>query len=420
MDESAITSYNDVLDELMGLDNELVNTCNVLDNKKNSTLNASSINLEEIMNRRPLKDIIDDRENDIATLMVFIKDIIASTVDKLNETINFLKNELDEKNLLIRALIFQNANNMNGVDIGLLESDISPQAQSSHDTSSEKDQVNCGLYRLVDYDETINEDSMEDVNSFTDDTLYSQPLNSTDTTNRNDITTSSSSSSEYEKNGRHKYSNIFTWERHSSGIASKILDRMGYQGNGLGKQENGITETITIKNSYRFEKKGPTKRKIFYILSDSMMNGIDEKRISNNKIEVKVECHGGCTVERMFTHLDTLVKYKPDYVLLHVGTNNCTNSTSDEMLRELKHLKEHIQLILPSTRIYISSPTVRTDNNKANIIIKNVNIKLKKLGYILLDNSNIRDYHLGKKGLHFNNNGTKQMARNIISFIKRL
>ena len=407
----------------MGLENELVNTCNVFGNKKNSTLNASSINLEDIINRHPLKDIIDDRENDIATLMVFIKDIIALTVDKLYVTINILKNELDEKNLLIRALTFQNANNLNGVDIGLIERENSPQAQptnvaqSSEDATPEELQENYGSYRLVDKDETIDEDSMEDLNSFTYDTLYSQPFSSTDTTNRNDITTSSS---EYVNNGRHKYSNIFTWERHSSGIASKIIDRMGYHGNGLGKEENGITEPITIKNSYRFEKKGPTKRKTFYILSDSMMNGMDENRLSNKIIEVKVECHGGCMIEHMFTHVDTMVKYKPDYVLLHVGTNNCTNSTSDEILKELKHLKEFIQLILPSTRMYISPPTVRTDNNKANTIIKNVNIKLRKLGYILLDNSNIRDYHLGKKGLHLDNYGTKQMARNIISFIKQL
>ena len=77
-------------------------------------------------------------------------------------------------------------------------------------------------------------------------------------------------------------------------------------------KENGITEPITIKNSYRFEKKGPTKRKTFYILSDSMMNGMDENRLSNNNIEVKVECHGGCMIEHMFTHVDMMVKYKPD------------------------------------------------------------------------------------------------------------
>ena len=38
---------------------------------------------------------------------------------------------------------------------------------------------------------------------------------------------------------------------------------------------------------------------------------------------------------------------------------------------------------------------------------------------MLLDNSNIIEYDLGKKGLHFNRHGTKKMAGNIISLIKR-
>ena len=39
----------------------------------------------------------------------------------------------------------------------------------------------------------------------------------------------------------------FAWEKHSSGIAMKIMIKMGYKGKGLGKTENGITETIKIK-----------------------------------------------------------------------------------------------------------------------------------------------------------------------------
>ena len=39
----------------------------------------------------------------------------------------------------------------------------------------------------------------------------------------------------------------FAWEKHSSGVATKIMNKMGYKGKGLGKRENGITETIKIK-----------------------------------------------------------------------------------------------------------------------------------------------------------------------------
>ena len=37
-----------------------------------------------------------------------------------------------------------------------------------------------------------------------------------------------------------------------------------------------------------------------------------------------------------------------------------------------------------------------------------------------MDNSNIFEFHLGKRGLHFNDHGIRKMASNIISLIKRL
>ena len=44
-----------------------------------------------------------------------------------------------------------------------------------------------------------------------------------------------------------KLADKFTWEKHSSGFASKMLNKMGYKdGKGLGKEENGIKEPIEI------------------------------------------------------------------------------------------------------------------------------------------------------------------------------
>ena len=220
-----------------------------------------------------------------------------------------------------------------------------------------------------------------------------------------------------------EYNERFAWLRSSSGIASKIMTHMGYRGKGLGKSENGIREAITVKPRVPRVKsrREPPKRKTLYILSDSMLNGIDEKRLTGNKYcDVIIQCHGGCTIECMYSHLDTVMERKPEFVLLHVGTNNCVNRTSDEVLKDLKRLKEYIERVLKSTKVYISLPTVRTDNTRANNIIRNLNIKLKKLNYTLLDNCNINEHHLGKKGLHFNNHGTRKMASNIISLIKSL
>ena len=135
---------------------------------------------------------------------------------------------------------------------------------------------------------------------------------------------------------------------------------------------------------------------------------------------MKVICHGGCTIECMYTHVPSALQFKPKYIVLNVSTNDSVWKTSDEILRELSNLKMHIENALPSCEVIISLPTVRTDDKKANQILRNLIMKLKRSEHRLLDNSNIKAYHLDKKGLHLNNYGTRKIASNIISLIKRL
>ena len=53
------------------------------------------------------------------------KNVLSSTIDKLYKTIGFLQNEIEEKNLFIKTLIFSNANGGGKVDMELiLSSDI--------------------------------------------------------------------------------------------------------------------------------------------------------------------------------------------------------------------------------------------------------------------------------------------------------
>ena len=135
---------------------------------------------------------------------------------------------------------------------------------------------------------------------------------------------------------------------------------------------------------------------------------------------MKVNSYGGCTIAGMYQHLPKMFALKPVYILLHPATNDCTNKTSCEILKELRDLFDHIQEQLPDSEIIISLPIVRRDNAAANQIVKNLCLKIKKLNYKFLDNSNLTFSHLGQKGLHLNNHGTKKMALNIISLIKHL
>ena len=430
------------------------------------------------------------------------KNIVIDSIEQLKSTIEFLKEEIQEKNLLINTLLLRNANDSSDkVDTDLLskfqQSYVveTTQADTSYNTSSntfnsiynysnesnkvsytslnnqQKLAFNYGdCMFTVNSDDTFSVDNSitnEDFNRFhtidelqqsTNDTssinshIETSSFNSTNTslitndsnndTTNYDVINSNYVSLEdqiqcYRKYNYAKFNNEkdhtsqqprsderFVWEKHSTGFASKMLGKMGYQGKGLGKAENGIIEPITI-NPYGFaaavKQKSPEPRisKLIYILSDSMLNQMDGTRLSK-KYDVTVDCRGGCTIKGMYTRISNIIALKPEYILLHVGTNDCTNKTSDEVLRELECLLEYIRKVLPGSQVIISQPIVRADNIKANQIIKNFNFKLKRLQYKMLDNSNLNVSHLGKRGLHFSDYGTKKMAINIISLIKRL
>ena len=126
------------------------------------------------------------------------------------------------------------------------------------------------------------------------------------------------------------------WEKHSTGFATKMLIKMNYGGKGLGKYENGIVEPIIINESRTLGGEEEPKKKLMYIASGSMLNQMDEKRLSTNSMDVKVRSHGGCKIRCMYTHLPEIFKDKPEYILFHIGTNDCSEKTSDEVLQELQ------------------------------------------------------------------------------------
>ena len=220
------------------------------------------------------------------------------------------------------------------------------------------------------------------------------------------------------------------WEKYSSGFASKMFEKMGYKGGGLGKLENGIRQPIEIEKKHIFSEQlkqeihtcndnSRIKKDIICVMSDSMLNQLNQTRLSK-RYDVRVMCHGGCTIRCMYTHLPKMFPLNPKYVILHIGTNDGVRKTSDEILKELVNLENYVQTVLPHCKVIVSQPAIRADNRKANQILQNLNVKLKCSHFVLLDNSNIKRSHLGNLGLHFNERGTRKIASNIISLIKRL
>ena len=86
-------------------------------------------------------------------------------------------------------------------------------------------------------------------------------------------------------------------------------------------------------NSFDTDKTLPKKWKknTTLIVGDSIISGIEEKRISLNNV-VKVRTFVGASTHYMKDYIKPLLKKCPTTIFLHIGTNNAINETSREIL----------------------------------------------------------------------------------------
>ena len=85
-----------------------------------------------------------------------------------------------------------------------------------------------------------------------------------------------------------------------------------------------------------------------------------------------------------------------------------------------------IESVLPRCKVILSKPIVRTgelsrvNSRKAAGTMHQLISLFNSLDLFIMDNSNIGEGHLGKKGLHLNTHGTSRLAMNLISVIRNL
>ena len=130
------------------------------------------------------------------------------------------------------------------------------------------------------------------------------------------------------------------------------------------------------------------------IFGDSMVNGIDKKRLCKKHGNVKVFHFSGARIEDTNQYITPIVKKQPGYLILHVGTNDATNNTSKKIVDDLIILKSNISKQLPSCKIVLSKPIIRHDDGKGNLTIRNVNKHLSALHSECIENDNISPQHL--------------------------
>ena len=122
----------------------------------------------------------------------------------------------------------------------------------------------------------------------------------------------------------------------------------------------------------------------------------------------------------MERYLIPIVQKKPSNIILHVGTNSAKNLPSRTVLDNLLKLKALVKDSLPTCKVIISTPTLRTDDGQAQITVSQLTKHLLQIRIDTVNNNNISIRHLGSKGLHLNQSGSKLLSKNFLNAIEKI
>ena len=120
-------------------------------------------------------------------------------------------------------------------------------------------------------------------------------------------------------------------------------------------------------------------------------------------------------------HLIPNLEKKSDNIIVHIGTNDAPYKNENVLYEELKQIKDLIIDHHPDCKnIFISCPIVRTDNKKANNVLKKYIDILKREEKNVIFHINILNSHLYRDCLHLYSNRTTMFAGHFISRIRCL
>ena len=179
-----------------------------------------------------------------------------------------------------------------------------------------------------------------------------------------------------------------------------------------------INNESSDESSFKKDKTKEQKKRVV-ITGDSMLNGIHEKGLSKNHT-VKINNFSGGTSETVLENIDETLKSKPDCLIVHVGTNDLTNGIN--LLNQAKKIVKQVKKASQNIKIVFSSIITRKDRKNIDKKVSEVNSYLKNYcsqkNIDFIDNSNLKEGHLGQKKLHLNKKGNSILANNFLKFLR--
>ena len=183
-------------------------------------------------------------------------------------------------------------------------------------------------------------------------------------------------------------------------------------------QTTGTTITTTKTNPAHIWKPGKV-----VAVGDSLFGGLEEKKMSRDK-RIKVRTFPGAKIIDMYDYIKPILRKAPYYIILHCHANSINEvNTENELQTDLlslvgfiKAYQEHETGIIPE--VILSGPILRNDSKKKRDTSLKLAQLLRNSDVHLLDNGNIEENRLSFGGLHLNTQGTRELAKNIISYVR--
>ena len=187
---------------------------------------------------------------------------------------------------------------------------------------------------------------------------------------------------------------------------------------------NTSPSPIVRESSYQH----PTNRKTkLFVVGDSHMRSLS-KQLFNCSIRdthAVIKSFDGATTKRLGHHVLLILKEeKPDFVLIHISTNNINNHKLYAVSPE-KLVLDIIEIgsICKSFKVkevFISSVLCRNEvtlSNQINRTDELLNKLSKENDFIYISNSNSTPLHLSRDGIHLNDIGTFKLGDNFVKHV---
>ena len=133
-----------------------------------------------------------------------------------------------------------------------------------------------------------------------------------------------------------------------------------------------------------------------------MLNGIHKKGMSKN-YTVKVKNFPGGTNTKIMENIDQLVKSKPDYLIVHAGTDDLANKTN--LLFQVKKIVKQVKKVSQNTKIVFLSIIICKDHRNIDKKVSQVKSYLKNYynqkNIDFIDNSKLKRRTLGSEKVAF-------------------